>query len=108
LAKRRSKSSCTSPAAQQQNAAELHQKIKTKWKPLQDALSSGAYVERDDSTLLAGYLFSLATELMNALLLYPHFPKTFWSFDRFLEMAGVKAFIPPLGILTVASLLPPE
>ena len=45
---------------------------------------------------------------MKALLLYPHFPKTFWSFDRFLEMAGVKAFIPPLGILTVASLLPPE
>ena len=45
---------------------------------------------------------------MNALLLYPHFPKTFWSFDRFLEMAGVKAFIPPLGILTVASLLPPH
>jgi radical SAM superfamily enzyme YgiQ (UPF0313 family) len=45
---------------------------------------------------------------MNALLLYPHFPKTFWSFDRFLAMAGVKAFIPPLGILTVASLLPPE
>ncbi|WP_216919060.1 B12-binding domain-containing radical SAM protein [Synechococcus sp. CCAP 1479/9] len=44
---------------------------------------------------------------MNALLLYPHFPRTFWSFDRFLEMAGVKAFIPPLGILTVASLLPP-
>jgi hypothetical protein len=25
---------------------------------------------------------------MNALLLYPHFPRTFWSFDRFLEMAG--------------------
>jgi len=45
---------------------------------------------------------------MNALLLYPHFPRTFWSFDRFLEMAGVKAFIPPLGILTVASLLPPH
>ena len=44
---------------------------------------------------------------MNALLLYPLFPKTFWSFDRFLAMAGVKAFIPPLGILTVASLLPP-
>jgi radical SAM superfamily enzyme YgiQ (UPF0313 family) len=43
---------------------------------------------------------------MNALLLYPHFPKTFWSYDRFLEMAGVKAFIPPLGIITVASLLP--
>ncbi len=45
---------------------------------------------------------------MNALLLYPHFPRTFWSFDRFMEMAGVKAFIPPLGILTVAALLPAE
>ena len=45
---------------------------------------------------------------MNALLLYPNFPRTFWSFDRFMEMAGVKAFIPPLGILTVAALLPAE
>lgn len=43
---------------------------------------------------------------MNALLLYPHFPRTFWSYDRFLEMAGVKALLPPLGILTVAALLP--
>lgn len=43
---------------------------------------------------------------MKALLLYPRFPQTFWSYDRFMEMAGLKAFIPPLGILTVASLLP--
>ncbi|HEY9596612.1 MAG TPA: cobalamin-dependent protein, partial [Cyanophyceae cyanobacterium] len=43
---------------------------------------------------------------MKALLLYPRFPQTFWSYDRFMEMAGVKAFIPPLGIITVASLLP--
>ncbi|MFQ4139811.1 B12-binding domain-containing radical SAM protein [Nodosilinea sp. PGN35] len=43
---------------------------------------------------------------MKALLLYPLFPKTFWSFDRFMEMASLKAFIPPLGIITVASLLP--
>jgi radical SAM superfamily enzyme YgiQ (UPF0313 family) len=43
---------------------------------------------------------------MKALLLYPKFPKTFWSYDRFIEMAGLKAFIPPLGIITVASLLP--
>ncbi|HEY9670860.1 MAG TPA: B12-binding domain-containing radical SAM protein [Waterburya sp.] len=45
---------------------------------------------------------------MKALLLYPRFPQTFWSYDRFMEMAGLKAFIPPLGIITVASLLPQE
>ncbi|HEY9666291.1 MAG TPA: B12-binding domain-containing radical SAM protein [Coleofasciculaceae cyanobacterium] len=43
---------------------------------------------------------------MKALLLYPRFPQTFWSYDRFIEIAGLKAFIPPLGIITVASLLP--
>ncbi|MCA1990784.1 MAG: B12-binding domain-containing radical SAM protein, partial [Coleofasciculus sp. S288] len=43
---------------------------------------------------------------MKALLLYPRFPQSFWSYDRFMEMAGVKAFIPPLGIITVAALLP--
>ncbi|MBW4655093.1 MAG: B12-binding domain-containing radical SAM protein [Kaiparowitsia implicata GSE-PSE-MK54-09C] len=43
---------------------------------------------------------------MKTLLLYPLFPKTFWSYDRFIEMAGLKAFIPPLGIITVAALLP--
>ena len=45
---------------------------------------------------------------MKALLLYPRFPQTFWSYDRFMRMAGLKAFIPPLGIITVASLLPAD
>ncbi|WP_017297127.1 B12-binding domain-containing radical SAM protein [Nodosilinea nodulosa] len=45
---------------------------------------------------------------MKALLLYPLFPQSFWSYDRFMEMAGLKATIPPLGIITVAALLPPE
>lgn len=45
---------------------------------------------------------------MKALLLYPHFPQSFWSYDRFMEIAGLKAVIPPLGIITVAALLPPE
>jgi radical SAM superfamily enzyme YgiQ (UPF0313 family) len=45
---------------------------------------------------------------MKALLLYPRFPQSFWSYDRFMEMAGLKAFIPPLGIITVASLLPDD
>lgn len=45
---------------------------------------------------------------MNALLLYPQFPQSFWSYDRFMEMAGLKTVIPPLGIITVAALLPLE
>ncbi len=45
---------------------------------------------------------------MKALLLYPLFPQSFWSYDRFMEIAGLKAVIPPLGIITVAALLPSE
>jgi radical SAM superfamily enzyme YgiQ (UPF0313 family) len=45
---------------------------------------------------------------MKALLLYPRFPQSFWSYDRFMEMAGLKATIPPLGIITVAALLPED
>ncbi len=43
---------------------------------------------------------------MKALLLSPEFPQSFWSYDRFMELAGFKTVIPPLGILTVAALLP--
>jgi radical SAM superfamily enzyme YgiQ (UPF0313 family) len=45
---------------------------------------------------------------MKALLLYPRFPQSFWSYDRAMKMAGLKAVIPPLGILTVAALLPQD
>ncbi|MEP0913114.1 B12-binding domain-containing radical SAM protein [Leptolyngbya sp. GB1-A1] len=45
---------------------------------------------------------------MKALLLYPCFPQSFWSYDRFMELAGLKAVIPPLGIITVAALLPED
>ncbi|WP_271253712.1 B12-binding domain-containing radical SAM protein [Pseudanabaena sp. Chao 1811] len=45
---------------------------------------------------------------MKALLLYPQFPQSFWSYDRAMAMAGLKSVIPPLGILTVAALLPQE
>ncbi|WP_216903986.1 B12-binding domain-containing radical SAM protein [Synechococcus sp. CCY 9618] len=43
---------------------------------------------------------------MNVLLVYPRFPKTFWSFDGVLEMVGRKVLLPPLGLITVAALLP--
>ncbi|WP_373479075.1 B12-binding domain-containing radical SAM protein [Geminocystis sp.] len=45
---------------------------------------------------------------MKALLLYPQFPQSFWSYDRAMEMAGLKSVIPPLGIITVAALLPQD
>ncbi len=45
---------------------------------------------------------------MNILLIYPEFPETFWSFNYALSFVGKKSAFPPLGLLTVASLLPEE
>ena len=45
---------------------------------------------------------------MNVLLIYPEFPDTFWSFKHALRFIRKKASSPPLGLLTVASMLPPE
>ena len=43
---------------------------------------------------------------MNALLIYPSFPMTFWSLKEALPFLPAKATIPPLGLLTVAAMLP--
>ena len=43
---------------------------------------------------------------MNALLIYPEFPDTFWSFKHALRFIRKKASSPPLGLLTVAAMLP--
>jgi radical SAM superfamily enzyme YgiQ (UPF0313 family) len=43
---------------------------------------------------------------MRVLLLYPRFPASFWSFEGTLALAGRKAMLPPLGLITVAALLP--
>ena len=43
---------------------------------------------------------------MNIILVYPKFPDTFWSFNYALGFIGKKAAFPPLGLLTVAALLP--
>lgn len=45
---------------------------------------------------------------MNALLVYPPCPETFWSFRHSLPFARLKAASPPLGLLTVAAMLPPD
>ena len=43
---------------------------------------------------------------MNALLIYPHFPETYWSFKHALSFLGKRAAQPPLGLMTVAALVP--
>ena len=45
---------------------------------------------------------------MNALLIYPILPESFYSFDKAVKFMGKKAFYPPLSLITVAALLPPE
>ncbi len=45
---------------------------------------------------------------MNILLVYPMYPDTFWSFKHALKFVSKKASFPPLGLLTVASMLPED
>jgi radical SAM superfamily enzyme YgiQ (UPF0313 family) len=54
-----------------------------------------------DENLLSGNI-----KPMRVLLLYPPFPKSFWSFEKTVELIGRKAFLPPLGLITVAAILP--
>ncbi|MFW5771178.1 MAG: B12-binding domain-containing radical SAM protein [Spirochaetota bacterium] len=42
------------------------------------------------------------------LLVYPEIPITYWSFKYSLEFIGKKTIFPPLGLLTVAAMLPEE
>ena len=43
---------------------------------------------------------------MNILLIYPEFPDTFLGFKHALKFIRKKAVSPPLGLLTVAAMLP--
>ena len=45
---------------------------------------------------------------MRVLLIYPLFPKSFWSFEKTLALVDCKALMPPLGLITVAAILPQE
>ncbi|AUC60461.1 hopanoid 2-methyltransferase HpnP [Cyanobacterium sp. HL-69] len=45
---------------------------------------------------------------MKALLVYPIFPPTFWSYEKILELVNRKVLLPPLGLVTVAGILPQE
>jgi len=43
---------------------------------------------------------------LKILLVYPEYPDTFWSFRYALRLISKKASFPPLGLLTVAAMLP--
>ena len=44
---------------------------------------------------------------MRALLVYPEIPATFWGYQRSLAVIRKRASLPPLGLVTLAALLPP-
>ncbi|MFT5679838.1 MAG: radical SAM superfamily enzyme YgiQ (UPF0313 family) [Myxococcota bacterium] len=45
---------------------------------------------------------------MKVLLVYAEFPITYWGFQYATEMVGQKATLPPLGLLTLAAMLPDD
>jgi radical SAM superfamily enzyme YgiQ (UPF0313 family) len=44
---------------------------------------------------------------VNIILIYPESPDTFWGFRHALKFIRKRAYSPPLGLLTVAAMLPP-
>ncbi len=45
---------------------------------------------------------------MKALLLWPLMPNSFWSYQETLDLAGLRSTNTPLGLITVAALLPSD
>jgi len=45
---------------------------------------------------------------LKALLVYPRYPDTLWSFRHAVKVSSKKAVFPPLGLLTIGSMLPQE
>ena len=45
---------------------------------------------------------------MRVLLINPEFPGSFWSLQQSCELLGRKTLMPPLGLLTLAALLPAD
>jgi radical SAM superfamily enzyme YgiQ (UPF0313 family) len=43
---------------------------------------------------------------MRVLLVYPSFPRTYWGAEHSLALTGKKSMLPPLGLITIAALLP--
>ncbi len=46
--------------------------------------------------------------MKKVLLVYPEFPISFWGFQYAIEFIGKKANMPPLGLITIAGMLPED
>jgi radical SAM superfamily enzyme YgiQ (UPF0313 family) len=53
-------------------------------------------------------LASRPTDDRHVYLVQPKFPPSYWGMDHFLPMTPFQAVFPPLGLLTLAALTPPE
>lgn len=45
---------------------------------------------------------------MKVLLIWPILPNSFWSYQETLDMAGLRSTNPPLGLITIAAMLPSD
>jgi radical SAM superfamily enzyme YgiQ (UPF0313 family) len=45
-------------------------------------------------------------QFIDFLLIYPEIPETYWSYKHALPFVGKKALMPPLGLLTIAAMIP--
>ena len=64
------------------------------------------YPYKVDKKLNNIYKNNINIKNKNILLVYPKYSKTFWSFEYILKIIGKKAAYPPLGLLSIASMLP--
>lgn len=52
--------------------------------------------------------YELRRRRRRALLVYPEFPVSFWGLQHAVELSGKRSNLPPLGLLTIAAMFPPE
>ena len=71
------------------------------------SLTKTVYQRRTSALVHPGHIPSSAV-CMRTLFVYPEFPKTFWSYEKILELIDRKVLLPPLGLVTVAALLPQQ
>ena len=50
----------------------------------------------------------MSNSYRHILMVYPEFPKTYWGMQYSLPVVGKKALMPPLGLMTIAAMTPPE
>ena len=53
-------------------------------------------------------LFPSLGKRIKALLVWPKIPDSFWAFNGMLELLSEEVVMPPLGLITVAALCPPQ